>query len=52
MDWDIELDLLTNCYQLIIVATGKVYDLEAEDYESALDEAAAILGSIGFYEEV
>lgn len=51
MGWDIEFNSLTDTYELVFNHTNDVYELSASEYEAALDEAAVILDSIGFYEE-
>lgn len=51
MNWDIEFNQLSGTYQLVITSPYAIYELEANDYELALDEAGHILESIGFYEE-
>lgn len=51
MGWDIEFNELTESYRLVFDDSNTFYDLEASNYESALDEAGKILEDIGFYEE-
>lgn len=51
MGWDIEFNQLYGHYQLVFDNSDKVYDLSADDYEQALDQAAAILDQLGYYTE-
>lgn len=51
MDWDIEFSELTDSYKLVIDKPYVMYELDASNYEDALDEAGVILDRMGFYEE-
>lgn len=51
MGWDIEFSELTDSYRLVIDKPYSVYELDALNYEDALDEAGVILDRIGYYEE-
>jgi hypothetical protein len=51
MFWNIEFNQLYGCFQLEFNDSDKIYMLEADEYEQALDQAAVLLQQLGFYSE-